>query len=681
MSTSSQWQDFDTVRDNIAYNTVEQLKAMIIRLNSECYAGLPRTGRKQDLIARLRAQADEYKRRGNVEQWRKAKEILNPPNPWAHRTSTYSRSPVSSVAAASTSALPPKPAVTMNGTATYATTNPYTSSHHGHPGSKPIAGLPQRMGGTSASAARPRCDIRFTLSPFFRPIHNITELYACAEQRDATERCSKYGSFTLSDDDRAKLASPNPKYQLRLYCTSSTFYNPTSHSINMSPACPIEFPPTCEVRVNGVPITAILRGVKKRPGTAPPANLGPNVHMSKQNTFEMIYLNNSTPFVFKKFFMVVMLVEVSSPELLVEKLKKGKYRHPDDIMQSMTKLSLADDDIVSGPQKMSLKCPLSYTRIKVPCRSASCVHAQCFDAYSWYSVMEQTSTWLCPVCEHTLNVEELFVDGYFDTILKSTPESAEDVVVESNGEWHTTDGKYHSAGWKPALPPPPPPPKDAPLSPPKTVSPTSGSRRSPPKNGHSYASQSEVVVLDSDEEADEGKVKRELSMLGHSMGSDDFEQGQGPRGHKGKEKAKAAPVVIDLTLDSDEEDGDEDVPLALMQNGKRRVEYPAYARDEYAGGTAKRARPEEVGTTVGMNGSGTGVGRGGGGQQYVDAGQAYYGSVRSPSMTHPAHPGYSYQLPLPHPHAARAPPPPNHYSYTHNPHPNPSYPDSYSTRR
>ena len=74
--------------------------------------------------------------------------------------------------------------------------------------------------------------------------------------------------------------------------------------------------------------------------------------------------------------MVVNLVEVTSVDQLVEKVKKGKYKNNDEIMAksrtspqafSVTELTgltvkaaiSQDDDIVAGPQKMSLKCPVS----------------------------------------------------------------------------------------------------------------------------------------------------------------------------------------------------------------------------------------------------------------------------------------------------------------------------------
>jgi len=51
-------------------------------------------------------------------------------------------------------------------------------------------------------------------------------------------------------------------------------------------------------------------------------------------------------------------------------------------------------------------------RVVTPCRSSKCVHSQCFDATSWFSMMEQTTTYLCPTCERTLDYRDLIIDGY-----------------------------------------------------------------------------------------------------------------------------------------------------------------------------------------------------------------------------------------------------------------------------
>jgi len=237
-----------------------------------------------------------------------------------------------------------------------------------------------------------------------------------------------------------------------------------------------------------------------------------------------------------------MLVEVTSVDELVERLKKGKFVRKEDILSKIQQGLSDEDDIVAGQQKMSLKCPLSYGRITAPCRSSACVHPQCFDATSWFSVMEQTTTWLCPVCERVLKSDDLIMDGYFYNILQQTPESVEDVMMEADGQWHTVDNKHGSPEWLAAHPPKPDTPagKNVSQSAKPTVAKiTNGKDRARPKGA-------EVFILDSDDE-DEGRVKRELSIS--------FDQNFPPATQQtNSQSASQMSSVIDLTLDSDDEE-------------------------------------------------------------------------------------------------------------------------------
>ena len=134
--------------------------------------------------------------------------------------------------------------------------------------------------------------------------------------------------------------------------------------------------------------------------------------------------------------------------------------------------------------------------------------------------MEQTTTWMCPVCEKVLNVEDLIVDGYvllgslivsdaheatlryFDDILKRTPDSVEDVIIEADGQWHTEDNKYASPAWK------------------ATHSVAASLVRLVANGMHGVNGQdkprpsnAEIVILDSDDEnGDEGRMNWEPSL-------------------------------------------------------------------------------------------------------------------------------------------------------------------------
>ena len=103
--------------------------------------------------------------------------------------------------------------------------------------------------------------------------------------------------------------------------------------------------------MNGQALNANLKGLKKKPGTAPPPDIGKNVRQAQNasNRVEMIYVNSQQPMLTKarslspfqplvahrrtqKYYLVVMLVEVTTVDQLVERLRKGKYRPATDVL-------------------------------------------------------------------------------------------------------------------------------------------------------------------------------------------------------------------------------------------------------------------------------------------------------------------------------------------------------------
>jgi E3 SUMO-protein ligase PIAS1 len=95
-----------------------------------------------------------------------------------------------------------------------------------------------------------------------------------------------------------------------------------------------------------------------------------------------------------------------------------------------------DSEIQATASVLSLKCPLSATRIATPCRATSCAHNQCFDAASYLMLQEQAPQWSCPLCNKPAPFNSLTIDLYVDNILKSTSSSVEQVTIEPNGSWH-----------------------------------------------------------------------------------------------------------------------------------------------------------------------------------------------------------------------------------------------------
>ncbi|KAJ8595930.1 hypothetical protein M405DRAFT_720521, partial [Rhizopogon salebrosus TDB-379] len=552
MSTTDSWSDFENLRHTVKHNTVDKLKQILTGFNEECSTVFHKSGRKQDLIERIVQQLENWRQANNIDKWTKAKAILYQ----VRSTGMYTRSLMPGAMTSQSLPSVPSAAYSAASTTVRGSFGAMPSGRY-DPYAPPRIPPPPNTSAGSSAVSKPgkinehclnsvppthNAGVRFKPSPFFRVDQAVSGIVECPESTSSTDRKQQTLTFTLTSEQLTKVNSTTAKFQLRLYCTSNTFYSSGFRA--STAACPIEFPPTCEVRVNGAQLTTNLKGLKKKPGTAPPADLGRTVRMTAQNRVEMVYVNSQQPVQPKKFYLIVMLVEVTTVEQLVDKLKKGKFRDREDIVAQMIKTSNEDDDIVAGSQKMSLKCPLSFMRVKTPCRSILCPHPQCFDATSWFSCMEQTTTWLCPVCEKVLDYENLIVDGYFDQILKDTPESVEDVIVESDGQWHTSDNKFGSASWMalhPATAPSQP-------SPPRGPSPASVDEEAAAK-AHARKNV-EILVLDSDDE-DEGRVKEELSdsypmnTLSSPASNSLFPAAaRQPRGGD----------VIDLTADSDEEE-------------------------------------------------------------------------------------------------------------------------------
>lgn len=262
-------------------------------------------------------------------------------------------------------------------------------------------------------------------------------------------------SLLLSTEQRSKLSpsnlnTPGSQYQLRIFATSESFYQQPSylsnpHNPTSLPPALIEFPTTIDIKLNSCSFNANLKGIKKQPGTAPPPNLalvpGKNgigqaldLKDGKPNQIEIAYSNCD-----KRFYFVVYLVEYYGVYGLMKNLKTIQKRGHEQVLKEIIAGS-GDEDVMTSASVITLTDPVVFGRIKIPIRSMRCKHLQCFDAEMFYTMMEQTPTWLCPVCNSKLKNEEITIDEYFESILKASPASLDSVVVEADGKWH--DERY-----------------------------------------------------------------------------------------------------------------------------------------------------------------------------------------------------------------------------------------------
>ncbi|GAA5947804.1 hypothetical protein JCM3775_005240 [Rhodotorula graminis] len=395
--------------------------------------------------------------------------------------------------------------------------------------------------------------IRFRPSPFFR-IDKFVSPVVSMPKAAPGDRKTAVCPITLTEAQRTLLVksneSPsNPQYQVRLYCTSDTNYNQMRSHVNQFPA-PVEYPGVCEIKINGVTIAANTKGIKKQPGTAPPVHLSPAkgttiaLTPGAPNRAEVHYINTE-----KVYYLIAYLVEYTPVDKVVNRVKAGKTKSKEEVIQSIIAIN-SDEDVDASALGVSLRDPLAYTRIEIPIRSAHCEHIACFDATTWFEVNEQTPQWQCPICSKTLKVEDIVVDGYFEDILKVCSSAVDAVTVEPDGTWRSDNDKFGTAKPRSSL-----------------VSATASGRNTPVGNG-----------------VGDGRGTPGSGGAGGAGGAG------GSASDKGKQRADGELVLL-----SDDESDDSDAPLAK----RRRVDWGG------AGGAGGQG-------SVGTGGSSTPLGGGGG---------------------------------------------------------------------
>ncbi|CAL9214226.1 unnamed protein product [Arabidopsis halleri] len=105
------------------------------------------------------------------------------------------------------------------------------------------------------------------------------------------------------------------------------------------------------------------------------------------------------------------------------------YVHPEVIESN------SDCDIIEGPSRISLSCPISRTRIKLPVKGHVCKHLQCFDFWNYVNMNTRRPSWRCPHCNQSVCYTDIRVDQKLRKILEEVGSNAADVVISADGTW------------------------------------------------------------------------------------------------------------------------------------------------------------------------------------------------------------------------------------------------------
>ena len=90
--------------------------------------------------------------------------------------------------------------------------------------------------------------------------------------------------------------------------------------------------------------------------------------------------------------------------------------------------------------KLSLKCPISFKRIKIPARGNECKHLRCFDLESFLLMNTEKTSMHCPICKENIVLENLEVDQYIlNAINNSRDFDCDEIIIDSNAKWKASN--------------------------------------------------------------------------------------------------------------------------------------------------------------------------------------------------------------------------------------------------
>ncbi|KAG0168872.1 SUMO ligase siz1 [Apophysomyces sp. BC1034] len=361
-------------------------------------------------------------------------------------------------------------------------------------------------------------NMRFKNSPFYNLLERLAVPAVCAPV--ANSRSSAKFHINFNETQKSLLEQPvgadqRPVYQIRFFCAAYT----NVRGVVKHGTLEMEFPTICELKVNDKSISgSTLRGLRNKPGTVTPPDLTHMCRTDQTNTIELVYANTS-----KTYIAQVGIVKHESVQILVERMNDNKKLPKETVLQKLKERN-QDADIVMESETVSTKCPLSFLRIATPCRSSFCQHLQCFDAFSFLSMNEQTPTWSCPVCFRQIeSFEELVVDGYFADLLSQVHEDVESIRIEPTGQIRQIGERIIETG----------------------------EERKSTKRKHSEVdimklNNGVMVIEDSDDDVNAARYE-----AGSSVPRSKIQKCQAEAGIPARSKNS---TVIDLTLDSEDED-------------------------------------------------------------------------------------------------------------------------------
>ncbi|XP_058204682.1 E3 SUMO-protein ligase SIZ1-like isoform X3 [Rhododendron vialii] len=246
-------------------------------------------------------------------------------------------------------------------------------------------------------------------------------------------------TFQLTRADMALL--DNEEYEVQAWCIL----------LNDKVPFRMQWPLFADLKVNGIPVRTV-----KRPGSqllgANGRDDGPMITVYLRGKINQISLSGCDA---RSFCLGVRLVNQRTIQQILSVILEERNGEPFEDALARVRCCIgggmatengdsdSDLEVIADIFTVSLRCPMSGSRIKTAGRFRPCAHMGCFDLETFVQLNQRSKKWQCPICLKNYSLEDITVDPYFDCVAKMVQDCGEDITeidVKPDGSWRIKSG-------------------------------------------------------------------------------------------------------------------------------------------------------------------------------------------------------------------------------------------------
>uniref|UniRef100_A0A7N0URX0 E3 SUMO-protein ligase SIZ1 n=1 Tax=Kalanchoe fedtschenkoi TaxID=63787 RepID=A0A7N0URX0_KALFE len=209
----------------------------------------------------------------------------------------------------------------------------------------------------------------------------------------------------------------------------------------------MQWPQYADLQVNGVPVRAINRPGSQLLG-ANGRDDGVIITGCTKDGINRISLSGTDS---RIFCLGVRIVKRRSLQQILNLIPKEPHGEPFEEALSRVRRCVgggtsngndadsdSDIELVAESIGVSMRCPMSGSRIKIAGRFKPCLHMGCFDLEIFVEMNQRSKKWQCPICLKNYSLENIIIDPYFNRITSKMIYCGEDVTeieVKPDGSW------------------------------------------------------------------------------------------------------------------------------------------------------------------------------------------------------------------------------------------------------